>query len=180
MELTETQLRKLVERVMELTLELTVEQPKKKILVVLSGYDVTRFSTVLQSLKESNVYYVTVVMTKEQLEYEEVGKLTCEYADKIVTPKEALVSQAEYESIIFPAMPKDVLAKCALCISDTYEVMLIQKAFEEGIEVKIAKGGIAKFTGKEPESYQKRILGYVRTLLEYGIKLDLDSDTEKR
>ncbi len=179
MELTETQLRKLVERVMELTLELTVEQPKKKILVVLSGYDVIRFSAVLQSLKENN-NDVTVVISKEQLEFEEVGKLACEYADKIVTPKEALASQVKYESIIFPAMPRDVLAKCALCISDTYEVMLIQKAFEEGIEVKIAKGGIAKFTGKEPESYQNRILGYIRTLLEYGIKLDLDSDTEKR
>ncbi|SEA83462.1 hypothetical protein SAMN02910384_02474 [Pseudobutyrivibrio sp. ACV-2] len=179
MELTEAQLRKLVERVMELTLELTVEQPKKKVLVVLSGYDANRFSTVLQSLSE-NSSDVTVVISKEQLEFEEVGKVVCEFANKIVTPKEALATQAKYESIIFPAMPRDVLAKCALCISDTYEVMLIQKAFEEGIKVKIAKGGIAKFTGKEPESYQNIVLGYIRTLLEYGIEIELDSDTEKR
>lgn len=180
MELTEIQLRKLVERVMELTLEMTVESPKKKVLVILSGYDTDAFSTVLQTLKENKKYNTTVVVTKEQMEHEGVGKAVCQWADRIVTPQEILTTKLQYESIIFPVMPRDILAKCALCIPDTYEVMLIQKAFEEGIHVAIAPGGLQKFTGNEPESYQKQILSYIRTLLEFGMEIQIESDTEKR
>ena len=178
MELTEIQLRKLVERVMELTIEMTLESPKRNVLVVLSGYDANSFSTALGTLKAK--YNTTVVVSKEQMEQEDVGKVVCQFADRIVTPEEILNTRLHYESIIFPVMPRDILAKCALCIPDTYEVMLIQKAFEEGVNVKIAPGGLSKFTGNEPESYQKTILNYIRTLLEFGIEIQLDSDTEKR
>ena len=180
MELTEIQLRKLVERVMELTLELIVEAPKKNVLVVLSGYDTDRFSTVLKSLKENKNVSTTVVVTPEKLEVEKIGKVICQTADRVITPQEALDSPLDYESIIFPVMPRDILSKCALCIPDTYEVMLIQKAFEEGVSVKVSKGGLSKFTGFEPEGYRQKILSYIRTLLEFGIEIQLDSDTEKR
>ncbi len=180
MELTEIQLRKLVERVMELTIEMTAGSPKQKALVVLAGSDTERFSKVLQTLKVNEKKDVTVVTSKEQMELEEVGRLVCQWADRIVIPEEVLSTRLEYEEIIFPVMPRDVLAKCALCIPDTYEVMLIQKAFEEGVKVKIAKGGLSKFTGNEPLAYQETILNYIRTLLGFGIEIELDSDTEKR
>ena len=180
MELTEAQLRKLVERVMELTLEMAVESPKKNVLVVLSGYDTNRFSKVLKSLRADKNAQLSVVITKEKIEIEKIGKIVCEYADKVITPQEVMANVSQYDSIIFPVMPRDVLAKCALCIPDIFEVMLIQKAFEEKIPVKIASGGLSKFTGYEPESYKNTILNYIRTLLEFGIEIQLDSDTEKR
>ncbi len=180
MELTEKQFRRLIERVMELTIEMTIEPPKKNVLVVLSGNDTEKFSTVLQALKVNDNNSTTVVVTKEQMEHEAVGNIVCKWGDKVVTPQEVLKTKLQYESIIFPVMPRDILAKCALCIPDTYEVMLIQKAFEEGIPVKIAPKAISKFTGNEPSSYQNIILSYIRTLLEFGIEIQLDSDTEKR
>lgn len=180
MELTEIQLRKLVERVMELTLELTADKPKEKILVVLSGDEVERFSTALQALKVDDKYETTVVVTKEQMDIEEVGKTVCEYANKIATWEEILKSRLDYKKILFPSMPREILAKCALCIPDTYETKLIQRAFEKGIQVTIAKKGLDKFIGNEPAGYQQQILKYIRTLLEFGIEIELDLDTEKR
>ena len=180
MELTEIQLRKLVERVMELTLEMAGRTAKKEVLVVLSGYNAPKFYELLKTLKVNDKYKITVVVTKEQMDYEEVGKTVCEFADKIVTPKEVLSIPLKYESIIFPAMPRDVLAKCALCIPDTYEVMIVQRAIEEEVLVQIANKAFSKFTGREPKSYQDKILGYIRTLIEFGIEIQVDFDTEKR
>ena len=173
MEINETQLRKLIERIMELTLELT-ETSKQEILVVLTGNDYKQLATVLTQLTSDNVN-ITAVADSKYMEDEELGKLLCKDCRRIIQPAEALSGTFNYSKIIFPAMPRDILAKCALCIPDTYEVAIVQKAFEEAVPVALSKNALEPFTGKEPVSYQERILGYIKNLLEYGIEIELDT-----
>ncbi len=174
MEINETQLRKLVERIMELTLELTESNNvKKEILVVLAGKNQEQLKTALEALPDSSDESRTIVVTKGLIENEELGQLICKSCETIIQPEEVLSKPLSYEKIIFPAMPRDILAKCALCIPDTYEVALVQKAFEESVPIVLSKNALSPFTGKEPESYQNCILGYIKRLLEYGIEIEL-------
>ena len=178
MELNEKQLRDLITRVMELTLENITPPEKKNILVVLSGNDLTRFAQRLKEIRKSGKYRITVAVTKKQMEDEGFGKMVLENAHVIADAERAGDMDIDYDRIVFPVMPRNILAKAALCISDTYETILIQRAFESGVRLKLLKGALEPFTGNEPPKYQEKILGYVRCLLEYGF--EMEEDAEKR
>ncbi len=171
--INDADLRKLVERIMELTLELA-ESNKKDILLVLPGDDVDWLKTALSQFK-CEACNLTIVASEKQMQSAELGKLVCSKAEKIVSPEKVLHDAFAFDKVIYLTMPRDILAKCALCVPDVPEVAIFEKALEVGLPVSLAKNALKPFTGKEPESYQQRVLGYVKNLLEYGIDIELDA-----
>ena len=171
--INDADLRKLVERIMELTLELA-ESNKKDVLLVLPGDDVESLTRALTAFKCDSCN-LTIVAKEEHMQSAELGKMICSKAKTVISPEKVLHDAFAFDKVIYLTMPRDILAKCALCVPDVLEVALFEKALEEGVSVSLAKNAIKPFTGKEPESYQQRILGYVQNLLEYGIDIELDA-----
>ena len=171
--INEAELRKLVERIMELTLELA-ESNKQDVLLVLPGDDVDWQKKALSSFKSKSCN-LTIVANEKLMNDERLGKMICSKANQIVTPEKVLHDVLDFDKLVYLTMPRDILAKCALCVPDAFEAKLMERAFESGVNVSLAKGALEPFTGKEPESYQQRVLGYVKNLLEYGIDIEFDA-----
>ena len=171
--INDVDLRKLVERIMELTLELA-ESNKEDILLVLPGDDIEGLKEALASFKCDSCN-LTIVANEKQMQSADLGKLICSKAKTIASPEKVLHDAFMFDKVIYLTMPRDILAKCALCVPDVPEVALFEKALESGISVTLARNALKPFTGKEPESYQKRIMGYIQNLLEYGIDIELDA-----
>ena len=72
---------------------------------------------------------------------------------------------------LLPVVPRDVLVKTALCISDTYETSWIAECMEQGSRVVLLRSGLAKFSGNEKPAYRRRIMEYYRQALEFGIEI---------
>jgi hypothetical protein len=173
MVINEAELRNLVKRIMELTLELAGSN-EKDILLVLSGDDVDSLRSLLASFKCKNCN-LTIVASEKQMSDVQLGKLICSKANKVVSPEAVLRDALDFDKVIYLKMPRDILAKCALCVPDVPEVKLFDKALREGVCVSLAKKAIDPFTDCEPEGYRQKILGYVRNLLEYGIEIESDA-----
>lgn len=174
MVINQAELENLIKRIIELTLKLQDEN-KESNLLVLAGSDIDHLKKALNCYEfENNVEY-TIAVNEVQMENKELGELICSKGCNIVNISKALNSQINYSKIIYLTMPRDILAKCALCISDVYETKLMKKAFEKSLNVVIAKNALEPFVGTEPESYKKRVLWYVRVLLEYGVQIELNS-----
>ena len=171
--INETELKSLVKRIMELTLELA-ESNKQDILLVLPGDDVESLKASLTKFK-CDLGNLTIVAKEDHLKDEELGKIICSKAKTIVSPEKVLSGALNFDKVIYLTMPRDILAKCALCIPDVFECKLFEAALEQGISVSLAKGALKPFTENEPQSYRDRVLGYVKNLLEYGIDIELDA-----
>ncbi len=72
---------------------------------------------------------------------------------------------------VFPVVPRDLVAKTALCFSDTFESSWILAAMENGGKIVFLSSGLKKLTGKEPKAYADQILTYYRKILEYDIRI---------
>lgn len=63
---------------------------------------------------------------------------------------------------VMPVVPRDVLVKTALCISDTYETSWISECMDKGSRVVLLRSGLARFSGKEKPAYRNRVMNYYR------------------
>ena len=72
---------------------------------------------------------------------------------------------------LLPVVPRDVLVKTALCISDTYETSWIAECMKQGSRVVLLLTGLEKFSGNEKPAYRKRIMEYYRQVLEFGVEI---------
>ena len=76
---------------------------------------------------------------------------------------------------VFPVISRDMAAKAALCIGDTYETSWLLSCIESGTQAILLRSGLPRFSGKEPKPYQEQILSYYRRLLEYGVRIEDES-----
>ena len=172
----ERQLRSLVERIVELALEAVgADEAKSESLLVLAGSDTDVLKSALRTLPKSHNSGFAIVVNEQHMQDEELGRLVCSHASRIMYASECLSNDFDYENVIYPVMPRDILAKCALCIPDTGEVKIFDRALSEGVGVVLKQGALMPFSEKEPDSYRNKILGYIRVLLEYGVEIELKS-----
>ena len=75
---------------------------------------------------------------------------------------------------VFPAASRDIIAKAALCICDTFETQWIENCLSNGEQIIFKTSGLKRFTGKETPEYIKRILSYYRDLMSFGAKITND------
>lgn len=72
---------------------------------------------------------------------------------------------------VFPAVPRDLLVKTALCIGDTFETSWIADCLERGSRIVLLRSGLKRFSGREKPAYTKQIMAYYRQVLEYGVEI---------
>lgn len=176
--ISEERLREIVQRV--LTELETIERPaikqRKIYMLCTSSWD-DRFSAYLKKLNESPEFQVYPViplswekggLVNELLSYPSCGGIIYRSCEKPLDLEQAVT--------VLPVVPRDVVVKTALCIADTFETDWIASCIERGSKVVFYRDGLARFSGKEPESYKNQILSYYRTVLTYGIDICGDSE----
>ena len=57
---------------------------------------------------------------------------------------------------VFPVVPRDLVSKTALCISDTPQTRWITSCMEAGSRILFLLSGLSPFTGREPKEYVNR------------------------
>ncbi len=90
---------------------------------------------------------------------------------KVISRNEFEYLELENVITVFPIVTKDIVAKTALCISDTFENKCINNCIEKGSKLVFMLSGLPKFTGKESQAYIENLLSYYRTILKYNIDI---------
>lgn len=145
--------------------------PKKKLYLILPDSWKDTYFDALKTLSLPAEYQVTVVLP-DALHNEYYQKQL-----KQIFPKGMVQSRTQTEPpsreeflTVFPFPSRGLVAKTALCISDSYETSWIERCFTLGQKILMRKDGMEPFSGKEPKAYRLKIEGYIRTLAEFGIE----------
>ncbi|BBF42470.1 hypothetical protein lbkm_1152 [Lachnospiraceae bacterium KM106-2] len=176
MEMSKELLTAFLTRTIELLMQ---EETKPSAYIVFSGSWSVKLPEMIRQIKHKNEFDLIAVLSKEQMEDDLYLNLALSECKQILTREEALRQECYKQTTIYPIFHRDLLAKAALGISDTYETLWIQKAFEQGGKIKMIANGFDHFTGFEPEAYQKKILSYVKMLMEYGIEIEIENKEVK-
>lgn len=142
---------------------------RQKIYMVCAGGFDERYLKFLRSFEETEAATVVPVLTEElrgqEGRFAEAARRDCVYLDREVP------EDLERSVTVFPVVPRDLISKTALCISDTPQTRWITSCMEAGSRIVFLTSGLSAFTGREPKAYVNRILSYYRTVLEYGIEI---------
>lgn len=170
--ISEERLRELVIRILrELESDKGPEAEKKIYMLCTHRWD-DRFCTYLKQAEQihGSAVYPVIPLSWKKEGYEE-KLLSFPSCKGILYRSCAPPEDLETAVTVLPVVPKDVVVKTALCISDTFETSWIASCLENGGQVAFIKSGFTKFTGKEPKTYVNQILSYYRQVLEYGITI---------
>lgn len=170
--ISEERLRELVKRILrELEADKGPEAEKKIYMLCTHRWD-DRFCTYLKQAeqKPGRAVYPVIPLSWKKEGYEEKLKSFPSCKGILYRSCEP-PADLETTVTVLPVVPKDVIVKTALCISDTFETSWIASCLQNGGQVALLKSGLTKFTGKEPKTYVNQILAYYRQVLEYGITI---------
>lgn len=183
MNISEERLRELVLRVLR---ELQAEEGREKTplyMVCMADWS-TAYETFLHGMEACDRYTVYPVVPDAWKQDGCAARLAaCPACAGLRYRSEPLPPDLEQAVSLFPVVPRDLVAKTALCISDTFETSWIAACIEAGSRTVFLRSGLARFSGKEKPAYVNRILAYYRQVLEYGIEIcepeELDAAAEK-
>lgn len=170
MELDETGLTQLVLKILkQLNIEEIAASPKQLYVVLPDEWNEKEIAFFQTAPKK---YEVNTVVSSKLFKEDRFQKLFRTGCCGNVIQKE----QVDFCSLkpgvsVFPVVPRDLLVKSALCISDTFESRWVRHCIEQGWKIVFLKQGMDSFTGKEPKAYTDCIKRYCRSLREYGIVL---------
>ena len=174
MNISEDQLKKLVLRVLkELETERTEADGKRQKLYMLcmncwnEGYG--EFLGAMESPDCFDIYPV-IPLSWQKKGYEEKLKKYKSCSGIVYRSCEQPQDLGDAVTV-FPIVPRDVLVKTALCLSDTFETSWIASCIEYGSRIVFLRSGLARFSGREQAAYVSRIMEYYRQVLEYGIEI---------
>lgn len=168
MNISEQALRELVFRILR---ELQTENREKMYMVCASSWD-KRYVDFLQQMADSDSYdiYPVIPLSWQRQGYETILK-TQKACCEIVYWGKDTPTDLETAVTVFPVVERTLLAKAALCISDSFESCWIADGIGAGGRIALLYSGLQKFTGKEKPAYVERIMTYYRQILEYGIEI---------
>lgn len=176
MNISEERLKELVLRVLrELEAEGRQESEtgnRQKLYMVCASPWNEGYEGFLKEMEESDAYdiYPVIPVSWKKQEYE--GRLRdCKACTGILYRTCEKPPDLEAAVSLFPIVPRDMLVKTALCISDTFETSWIAACIEKGSRAVFLRSGLARFSGKEKPAYVSRIMEYYRQVLEYGIEI---------
>lgn len=169
----EAQLKEIVHRVLcELDAAQKAQKEWKTVYMMCAADWDDRYVDFLTSMKEAGQFQVRALIPAAWLVcgYEAALRIHLPVSDILVQSPEITPGQTDAITV-FPVVPRDLVVKTALCLSDTFENNWISSCIENHSKVIFLKSGLKRFSGKEPKAYVNQILSYYRTVLEYGIEI---------
>lgn len=181
MEISEDRLREIVLRVLhEFEEEKKLLGIQKVYMICASQWD-ERYCDFLKLMEKFDNIQVYAVIHELWIgkEYERILR-SYKSCYKTISQSCELPKDTDKAVTIFPLVPKDIVVKSALCISDTFETLWITSCIENGGRIIFLRNGLMKFSGKESKAYISQILAYYRKVLEYGIEISDISEVEEK
>lgn len=173
MMIDEALLKEIVRRVLcELDPAHKAQEELKTVYMICTAEWDNRYVDFLTPLKESGQFQIRALIPAEWLMcgYETTLRNHLPGEDILIQTAEITPGQTGAITV-FPVVPRDLVVKTALCISDTFENNWISSCIENQSKVMFLKSGLKRFSGKEPKAYVDRVLSYYRTVLEFGIEI---------
>lgn len=152
-------------------MEQAESQNRKKVYMICTLEWDRRYIDFLESLKGSLEYVVYPVIPDSWQGSEYEAELRKQEACGGVLLQSSECTGLDGTSTVFPVVPRDLIVKSALCISDTFETKWITACIEAGSEVIFLSTGLDKLSGKESKAYANQISSYYRTVISYGLKI---------
>lgn len=168
MNVSEDALKDLILRILQ---KLHAENRKKMYMVCASSWD-ERYPEFLKQMTDSCQYdiFPVIPLLWQQQGYENSLRAHSACSDILYWEK-APPADLDTSVTVFPVAERTLIAKTALCISDTFETSWIADCIGAGSRIAILFSGLQKFTGKEKPSYVEQVMSYYRQVLEYGIEI---------
>ena len=176
MKISEEQLKELVLRVLgELEAERKADNanhPGQKLYMLCVSPWSDRYMEFLREMETSDQYEIVPVIPSswKDMGYE-ARLMETKACSHILHRSWEKPADLETAITVMPVVPRDVLVKTALCISDTYETSWISECMDKGSRVVLLRSGLARFSGKEKPAYRNRVMNYYRQILEYGVEI---------
>lgn len=181
MEISEECLKEIILRVLhDFEEEKKLSGIQKVYMICTSQWD-ERYCDFLKLMEKFDNIQIYVVVHELWIgkEYERILK-SYKSCYKTISQSCELPKDLDKAVTVFPVVPKDIVVKSALCISDTFETSWITSCIENGGRIIFLRNGLMKFSGKESKVYISQILSYYRKILEYGIEIsDINEIKEK-
>lgn len=176
MNISKEQLRNLVLRILE---ELKQERKQKMYLLCMSSWS-EEYAKFLAHMELSEVFDICPVipLSWKKQGFEEQLRQYQSCSD-ILYRSWDYPADLDAAVTVFPVVPRDVIVKTALCISDTFETAWIAACISRGGRTLFLRSGLTKFSGKEQPAYVSRILDYYRQVFLYGIEIGCVDDLRK-
>ncbi len=175
MGISEEQLKELVFRILKELEEKEgdrKQENRQKLYMLCSSPWDEAYTELLKDMEQSEEYsiYPVIPASWKKQGYESVlrGYKSC---CGIIYRSREKPEDLETAITVFPAVPRDLLVKTALCISDTFETSWIADCLERGSRIVLLRSGLKRFSGREQPAYTKQIMAYYRQVLEYGVEI---------
>ena len=176
MNISEEQLKELVLRVLsdleaEKRAECMKDSKQTLYMLCVSPWS-ERYMEFLKKMEGSDAYDIVPVIPPswKNMGYEARLRQSVSFG-KILYRSGEMPDNLDRAVTLLPVVPRDVLVKTALCISDTYETSWIAECMKQGSRVVLLLTGLEKFSGNEKPAYRKRIMEYYRQVLEFGVEI---------
>lgn len=166
MNISEDALKELVLRILQ---QLQPENRKKLYMVCASSWD-ERYPEFLKQMTGSQYDIYPVIPLSWQQGYEKSLRAHSVLGGVWYHEKKS-PADLDTSVTVFPVAERTLIAKTALCISDTFETSWIADCIGAGSRVAFLYSGLLKFTGKENPAYVEQVMAYYRKVLEYGIEI---------
>jgi len=176
LKISEEQLKELVLRVLgELEAERKADnanRPGQKLYMLCVSPWSDRYMEFLREMEASDQYEIVPVIPSswKDMGYE-ARLMETKACSHILHRSCEKPADLETAVTVMPVVPRDVLVKTALCISDTYETSWISECMDKGSRIVLLRSGLARFSGKEKPAYRNRVMDYYRQVLEYGVEI---------
>lgn len=176
MEINETSLYqiilKVIQKMQDENLIPNFSVPVRNMYVILTENWEEEYGTFFRNLENRREYQIFTVIPPSMANDYYIKKLKeCGDCGTILKQNEVSFEALPDSLTVFPVFPRDLAAKTALCISDTFETKWIQNCMANGRKIVLLKSGLEPFTGKEPKAYVSRIQEYYKIIAEYGIEI---------
>lgn len=176
MEINETSLYqiilKVIQKMMDENLIPNFSVPERNLYVILTENWKEGYRAFYRTLENRREYRIFTVIPPSMANDYYIKKLKeCGDCGTILKQNEVSFEALPDSITVFPVVPRDLVVKTALCISDTFETKWIQNCMANGRKIVLIKSGLEPFTGKEPKAYVSRIQEYYKMIAEYGIEI---------
>lgn len=133
-----------------------------------SGHEAVFLGFLRENKKSVRRFRITVVLETpgEEIVRTLISEGLC---DSFVRP-DAVNDSTVCSLTVYPSFRRASLCEAALGMDTLFASKMLRKDFEAGRRPVVLLNGLESFTGKEPKIYKEKILSYIRSMAEMGVR----------